>query len=411
MSAARPPLAVTGIGLVTPAGPGTGPTWQGILDARATAAIDPELAGLPVGISCRVPRFDARALIGGRHSWRLDRATHFALVAAREAVADAGLRPAEWDGARVAVVLGSAAGGVGSYEQAAQRFAVGGAAAVSALALPAFLPNMAAGQLAIDLGATGPVLHTATACASGAAALHTAALLLHAGACDIALAGGTDAMITPVCVAAFARMGALSRHGDPAYASRPFDGRRDGFVLGEGAGFTVLERHADAVCRRVPIRALLVGVGSAADAHHPVAPHPQARGLEAAVRQALAEAGAGVADVDHVNAHGTGTRLNDSAEAGMIERLFAHRPPSVTSAKGALGHTMGAAGAVEAALTVLTVQHRTVPATAGFAEPDRDTGRIDLVHGGPRRQRVRLALSTSAGFGGHNTALAFAPGG
>ncbi|MED7953931.1 beta-ketoacyl-[acyl-carrier-protein] synthase family protein [Streptomyces sp. BE303] len=411
MSAARPPLAVTGIGLVTPAGSGVGPTWQGVLDARATAAPDPALTGLPVGISCRVPGFDARALLGGRDSWRLDRATHFALVAAREAVADAGLSPADWDGARVAVVLGSAAGGVGSYERATERFGAKGPSGVSALALPAFLPNMAAGQLAIDLGVTGPVLHTATACASGAAAVHTAALLLHAGACDIALAGGTDAMVTPVCVAAFARMRALSRNPDPSRASRPFDAGRDGFVLGEGAGFTVLERRADAVDRRAPVRALLVGVGTAADAHHPVAPHPRARGLEAAVRNALAEAGAGPDDVDHVNAHGTGTRLNDSAEAGLIERLFARRPPSVTSAKGVLGHTMGAAGAVEAALTVLTLQHQTVPGTAGFAVPDRDTARIDVVHGRPRRQRLRLALSISAGFGGHNTALAFVPAG
>lgn len=409
MSAARPPLAVTGIGLVTPAGPGAGPTWQGVLAARATAAPDPALAGLPVGISCRVPRFDARALLGGRQSWRLDRATHFALVAAREAVADAGLWPEDWDGARVAIVLGSAAGGVGSYEQAARRFGTSGPSGVSALALPAFLPNMAAGQLAIELGVTGPVLHTATACASGAGAIHTAALLLHAGACDIALAGGADAMITPVCVAGFARMRALSRQPDPGCASRPFDAGRDGFVIGEGAAFTVLERQADALCRRAPTRALLVGVGTAADAYHPVAPHPRARGLAAAVRQALAEAGAAADDVDHVNAHGTGTRLNDSAEAGLIDRLFARRPPSVTSAKGVLGHTMGAAGAIEAALTVLTVQHQTVPATAGFAVPDQDTDRIDLVHGAPRRQRLRLALSTSAGFGGHNTALVFAP--
>ncbi|GAA1941892.1 beta-ketoacyl-[acyl-carrier-protein] synthase family protein [Kitasatospora viridis] len=408
MSAVRPPLAVTGIGLVTPAGPGVEPTWRGVLAGRATAAPDPALAGLPVGLSCRVPG-DSAALPGVRRAWRLDRATHFAVAAAGAAVADAGLDPAGWDGARVAIVLGSAAGGLGSYEQAVTGFHGAGASGVPAVALSAFLPNMAAGQLAIELGVLGPVLHTATACASGATAIHTAALLLRAGACDIALAGGADAMVTPVCVSGFARMKALSRNPDPATAARPFDAGRDGFVIGEGAGFLVLERQADAAARRAPARALLVGAGTAADAYQPVAPHPEARGLEAAVRLALAEAGAGVDEVDHVNAHGTSTPLNDRAEARLIARVFGRQPPSVTSAKGVLGHTMGAAGAIEAALTVLSVQHQLVPATAGFATPDQDTGRIDLVHGAPRRQRLDLALSTSAGFGGHNTVLAFAP--
>ncbi|MFD5467508.1 beta-ketoacyl-[acyl-carrier-protein] synthase family protein [Kitasatospora sp. NPDC127059] len=408
MSGPYPPLAVTGIGLVTPAGCGAERTWRGVLDGRPAAAPDPELAGLPVVLSCRVPG-DQAVLGGGRQPWRLDRATHLALAAAREAVDDAGLEPARWDPSRVAVVLGSAAGGVGSYERAVERLLTRGSSAVSALALPAFLPNMAAGQIAMDLHVTGPVMHTATACASGATAVHTAALLLRAGACDIALAGGADAMVTPVCVAGFARMRALSRNPDPVCASRPFDASRDGFVIGEGAGFLVLERRADADARLATPRALLVGTGTAADAHHPVAPHPDALGLEVAARLALAEAGVGLDDVDHVNAHGTGTPLNDSAEARLIDRLFSRRPPTVTSAKGVLGHTMGAAGAIEAALTVLTAQHQLVPPTAGFTEPDEETRRIDLVHDGPRRQPIRLALSTSAGFGGHNTVLAFSP--
>ncbi|MFJ8045761.1 beta-ketoacyl-[acyl-carrier-protein] synthase family protein [Kitasatospora sp. NPDC096147] len=405
---ARPPLAVTGIGLVTPAGVGTEQTWRGLLEGRPTAAPDPALDGLPVVLSCRVAG-DYLALTGRRQPWRLDRATHFALAAARQAVTDAGLDPGEWDGARVAIVLGSAAGGIGSYEQSAERLRTQGPAAVSPLTLPAFLPNMAAGELAIDLAATGPVLHTATACASGATAIQTAALLLRADACDIALAGGADAMVTPVCVAGFARMRALSRNPEPACAARPFDAARDGFVIGEGAGFLVLERTADAAARGVRPKALLVGTGTAADAHHATAPHPEARGLTAAVRLALAEAGAAPDEVDHVNAHGTGTPLNDATEARMIARLLARRPPSVTSVKGTIGHTMGAAGAIEAALTALTVQRQLVPPTAGFTTSDADTALIDLVHTAARPQSVGLALSTSAGFGGHNTALAFAP--
>ncbi|MGD3111144.1 beta-ketoacyl-[acyl-carrier-protein] synthase family protein [Streptomyces sp. YGL11-2] len=406
------PLAVTGIGLVTPAGIGTDDTWKGVCAGRPTAAADPELAGLPVTISCRVPGFDARTQVGGVQPWRHDRFTHFALIAAREAVRDAGLDPASrgWPAARVALVLGSAAGGVGTYERQHRKLLAGGHRSVSPLTLPAFLPNMAAGQLAIDLGVHGPVLHTATACASGATALATAATLLAAGACDIAIAGGSDAMITPLCVTAFGRAGALShRLDDPPTASRPFDATRDGFVLAEGAGVLVLERAADATARRAPIRALLTGHGSATDAHHPVAPRPDGRGLQAALRQALVHADAAPADVAHINAHGTGTPLNDRTEATALRGLFGANGPSVTSAKGVLGHTMGAAGAIEAALTVLTVQHQLAPPTANFRTPAADTAVLDVVAPAARSQRIDLALSVSCGFGGHNTALAFTP--
>ncbi|ARF59271.1 3-oxoacyl-ACP synthase [Streptomyces gilvosporeus] len=407
-----PDIAVTGIGLVTPAGVGTARTWAGVCAGRGTAAEDPALAGLPVSFSCRVPGFDPRTHVPGPRPWRYDRFTQFALAAAREAVADAGLDPASWDGARVAVVLGSAAGGVDTYESQFRKLLGAGSRAVSPLTLPAFLPNMAAGQLAIALRALGPALHTATACASGASAVATAALLLRADDCDLAVAGGTDAMVTPLCATAFARMGALSRHpGPPATASRPFDAARDGFVLAEGAGVLVLERGADAAARRAPVHARLAGYGSSADAHHPVAPDPDGRGLRRATEQALRTAGAAPAEVDHVNAHGTGTPLNDRAEAAALARMFGAAPPSVTAAKGVLGHTMGAAGAVEAALTALTVEHRLVPPIANFRSAEPDTGPVDLVTDRPRPQTVRLALSNSLGFGGHNTVLVFRPGG
>ncbi len=403
------PLAITGIGLVTPAGIGTAATWQGLLRGAPTAAPDPDLAELPIQLSCRVPGFDPRVHVGGRQPWRLDRYTQLALTAAREAVSDAKLSTADWDDARVAVVLGSAAGGVAAYERAAETLARTGPSAVSALTLPAFLPNMAAAQLAIDLGIRGPVMHTATACASGASALITAAMLLSSRACDVAIAGGSDAMITPVCVVGFSQTGALSRNPDPSTASRPFDAARDGFVIGEGAGLLVLERAADAIARRAPIHALLAGYGTATDAHHPTAPHPESRGLADATRHVLAAADAHPDDVDHVNAHGTSTQLNDRAEARFLSTHFTAHPPSVTSVKGVLGHTMGAAGAIEAAVTALSVEHQVVPATAGFATPDADTAPIDVVRQRARRQRIALALSNSAGFGGHNTVLAFTP--
>ncbi len=274
--------------------------------------------------------------------------------------------------------------------------------------LPAYLPNMAAGHAALELGVKGPALHTSTACASGASAVVTAALLLTAGHCDIALAAGSDAMVTPLCAAAFAKMGALSRRThDPARASRPFDRERDGFVLAEGSAALVLEREEDARARRARPLALLAGHATTTDAHHPVAPDPDGTGLERAVREALARAGAEPKDVDHVNAHGTGTPLNDRVEAAVIRRLYGRRPPSVSSAKGVLGHTMGAAGAVEAALTVLSVARGTVPPTANFTAFDDGTDGIDLVTGTPRHQAIQLALSHSLGFGGHNTVLAF----
>ncbi|MFI9024347.1 beta-ketoacyl-[acyl-carrier-protein] synthase family protein [Streptomyces sp. NPDC053560] len=403
-------VAVTGIGLVTPAGIGTEATWAGVCSGRSAAAADPALAGLPVAFSCRVPGFDPRAHVPGPRPSRHDRFTQFALAAAHEAVADARLAPAEWDGTRVAVVLGSAAGGVGTYEEQSRRFLDTGDRAVSPLTLPAFLPNMAAGHLAIGLRATGPVLHTATACASGASAVATAAMLLLSDACDIAVAGGADAMVTPLCTTAFARMGALSRrHDAPAAASRPFDRDRDGFVIGEGAGVLVLERADDARARGAPVHAQLAGCAASADAHHPVAPDPEGRGLGRAVREALRTAGATPDEVDHINAHGTSTPLNDRVEAAALHAHFSADPPSVTAPKGVTGHTMGAAGAIEAALTALTVEHRLVPPTANFLRAGPGTDTVDVVSGAPRPQRIHLALSNSLGFGGHNTVLVFRP--
>ncbi|PWI12611.1 3-oxoacyl-ACP synthase [Streptomyces sp. Act143] len=397
-------VAVTGIGLVTPGGIGVQDTWETVCAARSTARTDPVLSDLPVTMSCRVPDLPA----GRGRLWRFDRGTRFLLTAAREALDSAGLEPADWDPARVAVVIGTAAGGIDTLEAQHHKFLTTGPTALSPLTMPAFLPNMTAGQLALDLGITGPSLQTSTACASGATSVITACLLLQTGACDIALAGGTDAMVTPLCAAAFAKMGALSKRShDPSRASRPFDKDRDGFVLGEGSGILVLERRRHADARAARTLARLAGHGATSDAHHPTAPHPEGAGLRAATRTALDQAGATHDDVDHINAHGTSTPLNDSVEATVIRDLYPGRPPSVTSAKGALGHAMGAAGAIEAALTVLTIAHATTPPTANFTAPDATTTAIDLVTQSPRPHPVHLALSHSLGFGGHNTVLAF----
>ncbi|WP_217185928.1 beta-ketoacyl synthase [Streptomyces sp. AC495_CC817] len=401
----RADIAVTGLGLVTPAGVGVERNWSEVCRARGTAAaLDPELDGVPVSLACRVPDFDAEALLGGRRAHRLDPFVQFALVAAYEALADSGLDPATWDGARVGVVLGNAGAGLQTYEGQHRVMLDQKPQRVTPLLLAMYLPNMMAGQVAIEFGATGPNLVVATACASGNTAIATACDLLALGRCDVVLTGGSEAMVTPLAMSGFANMGALSTRNDaPASASRPFDADRDGFVAGEGAGLLVLERAGDARARGARIRARIVGHGSTADAHHITAPHPDGRGLEQAMRLALADADAAPADVSYVNAHGTSTPLNDLAEARTLRRVLPDGP-LVSSTKGVTGHLLGAAGAIEAAYTVLALENGLVPPTANLRTPDPE---IDIdVAATPIRRDIELALSNSMGFGGQNAVLA-----
>jgi 3-oxoacyl-[acyl-carrier-protein] synthase II len=272
--------------------------------------------------------------------------------------------------------------------------------------VPKMLHNMPAAEVSMALGARGVSLGVAAACASSANAVGLGRDLLAAGSCDIVIAGGADAAVTPLISSGFHRMGALSgRRDEPAAASRPFDADRDGFVLGEGAAVLVLERTVDAVQRGARPRAILAGCGSSNDALHATAPYPGHLVAEAALRAALTEAGASPGEVDHVNAHGTSTILNDVTEAAMVARVLPHAP-TVTSAKGALGHSFGAGAAVEAALTVLTLQHQLVPPTANLETiaPDIE---LDVVSRTARTQRIDLAVSNAFGFGGHNAVLVF----
>jgi 3-oxoacyl-[acyl-carrier-protein] synthase II len=399
-------IAVTGLGLVTAAGVGVEASWRGVCAGASTAATDPELAGLPVDFSCRVPGFDPRRLVGRKATLQYDRFVQLALVAAQEAVDDAGLDPSTWDGARVGVVVGCGLGGVGTWEAQHRRLLDGGPETVSALLIPMLVPNMVAGHLGMRFGATGPNLVTATACASGATAIGVARDLLRRDACDVVLTGGAEAGVVPLIVTGFAQMGALSARRDaPAAASRPFDADRDGFVIGEGSGILVLERAADARARGARARARLVGYGATADAHHMTAPDPAGTSVERAIRDALADAGLAPGDVDHVNAHGTSTPLNDLAEARVLARCVG-TDAAVTSTKGVVGHTLGAAGAIEAGFTVLAVEHGLVPPTANLDNPDPGV-EVDVVAKESRRRAVSVALSNSFGFGGQNAVLAF----
>jgi 3-oxoacyl-[acyl-carrier-protein] synthase II len=395
-------IAITGIGMVTAAGVGVPDTWQRLCEGTPTAAPDPDLAGLPVPFACRVPAAPVKAAAPGL-AWRADPFIRFAVAAAREAVADADLDQDDWDAPRVAVVIGVGGTTHDQTPTACAALAEGRFQAIPPTLVPRSVPNMAAGYVGMMLGAQGPTLCTSTACASGATAIGTAALLLRAGMCDIAIAGGSESA-SPVTSAAFWRMGALStRTRDPAGASRPFDSNRDGFVLGEGAGMLILERVSHARARRVRPYALLTGYGASGDAYHATSPHPQGTGAQRAVNAALADADLCPQDIDHVNAHATSTPLNDRTEAHALHGVFG-TPPPVTATKSILGHSLGAAGAIEAAVSALTLRHQLIHPTANLDQLDDDID-LDVVTKTPRSKRVQAVATTSFGFGGQNAAL------
>lgn len=403
-TAARPPVAITGLGLVTPGGIGVDASWQAVLRGEGTAATDPVLEGMDVTMSCRVPGFDGIELLG-RRARKLDRFVQLTLVAAAQAIADAGLDHTSWDGARVGVVIGCGMGGAPTWEEQHSVLLERGASRVSPHLIPRMIPNMAAGHVAMEFAAHGPNFCTATACASGATALGSALDLLRMDRCDIVIAGGTEAGITPLSIAGFANMTALStRNDDPTRASRPFDVARDGFVAAEAAGVLVLEREADATARGVRRYATLAGYGASADGHHVTAPDPDGAGGERAVMAALADAGLGPSDVQHVNAHGTSTPLNDRSEAKMIRRVLGEGV-AVTSTKGVTGHALGGAGAIEAAFAALTIHHGVIPPTANLDSQDPEI-EVDVVAKEPRETAVQVAISDSFGFGGQNAVLA-----
>ncbi|MYS21832.1 3-oxoacyl-[acyl-carrier-protein] synthase II [Streptomyces sp. DvalAA-14] len=399
-------VAVTGVGLLTPVGVGREASWQGMLAGRSPAASDPVLAGLPVDFSCRLPDFDISGQLGKGLKWRLDPFTAMAILAAREAVADAGLETDDWEASRVGVVIGAGSASMARYDMEYARLGAGRVSEISPLAITRSVPNMVAGEVGLALGARGPNFSVSTACASGASALGIARDLVRAGTCDVVVAGGSESVRARMAAACFFRMGALSRRSsDPAAACRPFEKDRDGFVLSEGAGMLVLERIEHARARRARPRAYLGGYGASCDAHHYAAPHPTGDGAASAIRAALRDAGLAPADIQHINAHGTATRLNDKAEYEALRQVFS-RPPAVTSLKGTIGHCMGGAGAIEAACTVLSLEHQQIPPTANLDHQDPEID-LDIVSKAPRPAPMRAALSNSFGFGGQNAVLLF----
>jgi 3-oxoacyl-[acyl-carrier-protein] synthase II len=407
-------VVVTGMGMLTALGNDVPSTWEGLLAGRpgikTIESFDP--SRLTSQIAGEVRDFDASHVLDRKDQRRTDRYIQFGLVAAREAMDQAGL-PARLEGElaeRTGVILGTGLGGVGTLNDGFSTNALRGPDRISPFLIPMGIPNVGAGQIAITHGMTGPNFATVSACATGGHAVGESYETIRRDDADIMLAGGSEACIFEVLIGGFAAMRALStRNDDPAAASRPFDAGRDGFVVGEGAGVLVLEELEHARARGATPLAELVGYGATADASHITLPAPGGMGAVRAARRALEKAGLSAGDVQHVNAHATSTPEGDRAELQAIKTIFGDDAGSVviTANKSMLGHTLGSAGAIEAIATVMSLRDGCVPPTINLTAPDPEADGLDIVTGEARRVDIAVALSNSFGFGGQNTALVF----
>jgi 3-oxoacyl-[acyl-carrier-protein] synthase II len=407
---ARARVAITGMGVKTPAGCDLDSFWETLVAGRACAGpirrIDP--AALPVRFACELVDFEPAAYFDSKEIRRTDRVAQLAFAAAADALADAGDLGA--DPARCGVVAAAGVGGLITQEEQEYNLFSRGPSRVSPMLVPMMMPNASAALVGLKLGWTGPNFCIATACAGGSHAIGEAARLIREGSSDVVLAGGSEACVTPIAIAAFARMGALSNRNDaPELASRPFDVERDGFVMGEGAGFLVLEDWDRAEARGARIYGEVAGYGRNSDAYHVTAPAPGGAGAAHCMRLALADAGLEPSAIGHVNAHGTSTELNDAAEAEAVVKVFGEHALPVTSAKGSIGHLIAAAGAVEAVASMLSLRDGIVPPTANHQRGEPELA-IDVVAGQARKLPAAPVVSNSFGFGGHNASLVLTPG-
>lgn len=404
-------VVITGIGLVTALGHTTEATWRGLCQGRS--GITPigsfDTSAYAVRFAGEVRNFDPEPYLSRKEIRRTDPVTHLAVAASQQALTQARLAITDELGPDVGVVIGS---GIGGLHTLHEQFAVlheQGPSRISPFAIPMLMINAPSGMVSLVTGARGPVWAAVSACATGGNAIGEACETIRRGAAKVMLAGGADKTVTPLAMAAFANMHALSRRNeDPERASRPFDAKRDGFVMGEGAGMLVLEDLAFALERGAPILAEVAGYGSTADAYHMAEPAPGGEGLVRAMRIALQTADLRPEQVDYINAHGTATLLNDAMETQAIKRCFGECAShmAISSTKSMLGHTFGAAGAIEAAIAALTIVNGMIPPTINLEHPDPECD-LDYVPNQARQTPVRVALSNAMGFGGHNTCLAF----
>jgi 3-oxoacyl-[acyl-carrier-protein] synthase II len=402
-------VVVTGIGLVSPLGTGTDKNWQALL--RGESGIAPlsrfDVARYSTRFGGEAKDFDPLLFIDRKEVRKMDLFIRFAMAAAQLAVEDSGLPPGDLQSDRAGVYVGSGIGGLGSIEENHKVLLEKGPDRVSPFFLVQTIINEASGQISIRYGAKGPNCANATACSTGTHAVGDSSRMIARGDADIMIAGGAEAPLTPLSLAGFTSIKALSeRNDEPAKASRPFDARRDGFVMGEGAGILILEELGRAVRRGARIYAEVIGYGMTSDAYHVAAPAPDGDGAARVMRRALKDAGVRPEDVQYINAHGTSTPLNDKTETLAIKAVFGAQAPrlAVNSTKSMTGHLLGAAGGLEAGVTALCLFHQVMPPTINYEFPDPDCD-LDYVPNVSRKAEIIHGLSNSFGFGGTNASL------
>lgn len=405
-------VVVTGLGTVNPIALSVPEFWQGLV--TGCSGIAPltlfDVSAFKTRFGGEVKNFNPEPVLDKREVRRLDRFSQFALVAAREAIQDAGLSFDKLDPFRCGCILGSGIGGLAEFEDGHNTYRDKGPSRIGPLVIPKMIANAASGNISIKWGLRGPNTTVSTACSSATHAMGDAMHTIQLGLADVIISGGTEAAITPMGLGGFCSARALSENNEnPASASRPFDKNRDGFVLSEGAGILILEEYEMAKARGAKIYCELLGCGNTADAFHITAPHEEGLGAAEAMRAACREAGWNFSDVDYLNAHGTSTPLGDVAETKAVKSAFGEhaRKLMISSTKSMIGHLLGASGGVEAIACALMLKHGVVHATIHLNEPDPDCD-LDYVPNQPREIKVRKVLSNSFGFGGHNCSLAIA---
>jgi 3-oxoacyl-[acyl-carrier-protein] synthase II len=404
-------VVVTGLGALTPVGNDVATTWQALLDGKSGTApitkFDP--SPFPVRFAAELKGFDPSEYLDRKEIKRADQYTHYAVATAKQAMRDAGFNGQNaYDPERIGVIVGSGTGGLKVFEEQHDVYRERGPSKISAFFIPMFITDIAAGIVSMQFNAKGPNYAAVSACATSAHAIGDAFRTIQYGDADIMICGGSEAAVTPMAIAGFANMKALSERNDtPETASRPFDATRDGFVMGEGAATIILEELGHAKSRGARIYAEIAGYGATGDAYHLTAPAPDGEGLQRAMRRALQDAGLQPEDVDYINAHGTSTPANDVNETKAIKAVFgdhAYRL-KISSTKSATGHMLGAAGAAEFLFCVLAIGSGVIPPTINYETPDPECD-LDYTTNTPARHTVDIALSNSMGFGGHNVVLA-----
>lgn len=403
-------VVVTGLGVVSPVGNDVSTMWDHLISGHVGIG---ELTRVnaddfPTKIAAEVKDFDPKKYMEKKDARKMDLFTQFAVAAAKMALDDAELTIDDSNAERTGVWIGSGIGGMSTYESQYEKFLEKGHRRVSPFFIPMMIPDMAAGQVSIQFGAKGINSCTVTACASGTNSIGDAFKVIQRGDADAMITGGTEAPMTNMSFAGFTQAGALSKSEDPKTASRPFDKNRDGFVMGEGAGILILESLEHAQERGAKIYAEICGYGSTGNAYHVTAPAPEGEGAARAMQQAVDDADVAVDSVDYINAHGTSTEYNDQYETNAVKTVFGEHAYqlAMSSTKSMTGHLLGAAGGLEAIVSVLSIKHNIMPPTVNYETPDEKCD-LDYVPNEAREKEVNVAMSNSLGFGGHNASLVF----